>query len=175
MSSEKITDGMVVSLAYVLTVDGQIVSRTDADDPLEYLHGSENIIPGLEAALAGKQVGDKLNVTLAPEDAYGDYDEDEVEEIDRDEMPEPLEEGMVVEVEDEDGFVYVATVTKLDTDTVTLDFNPPLAGKTLTYDVEVTGLRAAAEDELEHGHPHSLDDEFDEDYYDDDDYEEDEE
>src|SRR5690606_16527032 len=79
MSSEKITDGMVVSLAYVLTVDGVEVSRTDADDPLEYLHGAENIIPGLEAALTGKQVGDKINVTLAPEDAYGDYDQDEVE------------------------------------------------------------------------------------------------
>ena len=174
MSSEKITDGMVVSLAYVLTVDGVEVSRTDADDPLEYLHGAENIIPGLEAALTGKQVGDKINVTLSPEDAYGDYDQDEVEEVDRDDMPEPLEEGMIVEVEDEDGFVYVATVTKLDADTVTMDFKQPLAGKTLTYDVELTALRPAAEEEMAHGHPHSLDDEFD-DYYDDDDFEDDEE
>jgi FKBP-type peptidyl-prolyl cis-trans isomerase SlyD len=157
--SDKITDGMVVSLAYVLTVDGEEMSRTDADDPLEYLHGASNIIPGLEAALTGKQVGDKINVTLDPDDAYGEYDEEEIEEIPRDEMPEAemLEEGMLVEVEDEEGYSYVATVTQITDDMVTLDFNPPLAGKTLTYDVEVLGVRQANEDELDHGHPHSLD------------------
>lgn len=163
MTTDTITDGKVVSLSYVLTVDGQVVSQTEADEPLEYLHGAENIIPGLEAALTGKRVGDKINVTLAPDDAYGEYDEDEIEEIDRDEMPESevLEEGMLVEVEDEDGFVYVATVTELSDDTVVLDFNPPLAGKTLTYDVEVLHIREANDDEIAHGHPHSLDDEFD--------------
>ncbi len=162
--SDTISDGKVVSLAYVLTVDGQEVSRTDSDDPLEYLHGAQNIIPGLEAALTGKKVGDKIDVTLNPSDAYGDYDEEEVEEIDRDEMPEAeaLEEGMLVEVEDEDGYTYVATVTQITTDTVTLDFNPPLAGKTLTYNVEVLDMREANEEELDHGHPHSLDHEFDE-------------
>jgi FKBP-type peptidyl-prolyl cis-trans isomerase SlyD len=162
--SDTISDGKVVSLAYVLTVDGQEVSRTDSTDPLEYLHGAQNIIPGLESALTGKKVGDKINVTLNPDEAYGDYDEEEVEEIDRDEMPEAeaLEEGMLVEVEDEDGYTYVATVTEITDDTVTLDFNPPLAGKTLTYNVEVLGLREANEEELDHGHPHSLDDEFDE-------------
>lgn len=171
MTTDKITDGVVVSLSYVLTVDGQVVSQTEADEPLEYLHGAENIIPGLEAALVGKRVGDKVNVTLPPDDAYGEYDEDEIEEIDRDEMPEAeiLEEGMLVEVEDEDGFVYVATVTSLTDDTVTLDFNPPLAGKTLTYDVEVLSIREANEDELAHGHPHSLDHEFGDEYYDEDD------
>jgi FKBP-type peptidyl-prolyl cis-trans isomerase SlyD len=164
--SDTITDGKVVSLAYVLTVDGQEVSRTDSDDPLEYLHGAQNIIPGLEAALAGKKVGDKINVTLNPDEAYGDYDEDEVEEIDRDDMPEAeaLEEGMLVEVEDEDGYTYVATVTQITDDTVTLDFNPPLAGKTLTYSVEVLGMREANEDELDHGHPHSLDHDHFDDY-----------
>lgn len=168
-----ITDGVVVSLAYVLTVDGKVVSETDADEPLDYLHGAENIIPGLEAALTGKQVGDKLSVTLPPEDAYGDYDEDEIEEVERDQLPDELQEGMLVEVEDEDGFVFLATVTKIDQDTVKLDFNPPLAGKTLTYDVEVLAIREATEDERDHGHPHSLGGDFD-DMYDDYDDEDDE-
>lgn len=164
--NDMINDGMVVSVSYTLSVDGQEVSRTDADDPLEYLHGYQNIIPGLEAALAGRKVGDKIHVTLPPDEAYGAYDEDEIEEIDRDELPEAdlLEEGMMVEVEDEDGDTYVATVASVTDDTVTLDFNPPLAGKTLTYDVEVLSMRPATEEELDHGHPHALDDEFMDDY-----------
>ncbi|HEX2908263.1 MAG TPA: peptidylprolyl isomerase, partial [Phototrophicaceae bacterium] len=131
----------------------------DANEPLEYLHGAENNVPGLEAALAGKQVGDKLTVTVPPEEAYGDYDEDDVDEFDLDEIPgaENLEPGMVVEVEDDDGYVYVGVVQEIDEDIVVVDFNPPLAGKTLTFAVEVLGLRAADETEIEHGHPHSLD------------------
>src|SRR5436305_14814361 len=111
----KITDGLVVSLNYVLTVDGETLAQTDADDPMEYLHGAEEILPGLEAALEGKQVGDKFSVTLQPEDAYGDYDEEDVEEIDRADIPnvDELEIGMVVEVEDEDGYAYMAEVTEL--------------------------------------------------------------
>ncbi len=166
--TDRITDGMVVSLAYVLTVDGEEVERTEASSPLEYLHGADNIIPGLEAALTGKQAGDRVHVTLPPDEAYGEYDEDEIEEVDRSDMADagPLEVGTLVEVEDEDGFVYLATIADINDDVVTLDFNPPLAGKTLTYDVQVVALRPASEIELDHGHPHSLDgdyeDEFDE-------------
>lgn len=159
MAVDTIRDGVVVSMAYVLTVDGEEVSRAGADDPLEYLHGAENVVPGLEAALEGKHAGEKLHVTVPPEDAYGEYDEDDVDEFDLDEIPgaENLEPGMVVEVEDEDGYIYVGTVQEVSEDTVLVDFNPPLAGKTLTFDVEVLSLREANEDELEHGHPHSLD------------------
>jgi FKBP-type peptidyl-prolyl cis-trans isomerase SlyD len=159
MAVDTIRDGVVVSMAYVLTVDGEEVSRAGADDPLEYLHGAENVVPGLEAALEGKQAGEKLHVTVPPEDAYGEYDEDDVDEFDLDEIPgaENLEPGMVVEVEDEDGYIYVGTVQEVNEDTVLVDFNPPLAGKTLMFDVEVLSLREANEDELEHGHPHSLD------------------
>lgn len=159
MAVDKVQDGVVVSMAYVLTVDGEEVSRASADDPLEYLHGAENVVPGLEAALDGKRVGEKLHVTVPPEDAYGEYDEEDVDEFDLDEIPgaENLEPGMVVEVEDEDGYIYVGTVQEVNEETVLVDFNPPLAGKTLTFDVEVLGLREANEDELDHGHPHSLD------------------
>lgn len=153
---ERITDGMVVSLAYRLTVEGDVVAQTDDGEPLEYLHGAQNIVPGLEAALDGKVVGDKISVTLTPDEAYGAYDEEDYEEVDRADIPDAdqLEVGMVLEVEDEDGYSYMAFVKELTADTVVLDFNPPLAGKTLTYDVEVMGMRTATEEELAHGHVH---------------------
>lgn len=153
---ERITDGMVVSLAYRLTVEGEVVAQTDDGEPLEYLHGAQNIVPGLEAALDGKVVGDKISVTLTPDEAYGAYDEEDYEEVDRADIPDAdqLEVGMVLEVEDEDGYSYMAFVKELTADTVVLDFNPPLAGKTLTYDVEVMSMRAATEEELAHGHVH---------------------
>ena len=163
---QKITDGLVVSLNYILTVDGETLAQTDADDPMEYLHGAEEILPGLEAALTGKQVGDKFNVTLQPEDAYGEYDDEDVEEIDRADIPNvtELEVGMVVEVEDEDGYAYMAQVREIGDKVVILDFNPPLAGKTLTYDVEVVAIREATAEELEHGHSHGDGDEEEDDY-----------
>lgn len=156
MEMQKVTDGMVVSLRYVLVADGEEVARVDNDDPMEYLHGAEDILPGLENALAGKSVGDTFRVTLPPTDAYGDYDEDEIEEIDRDAIPnaEELELGMMVEVEDEEGFSYMAYVAEISDAVVVLDFNHPLAGKTLTYEGEIIGVRPATEEELEHGHVH---------------------
>jgi FKBP-type peptidyl-prolyl cis-trans isomerase SlyD len=156
MTPNRITDGVVVSLAYSLTVDGELIEQVGSDEPLEYLHGADMIVPGLEAVLEGKERGAKLHVTLPPDQAYGEYDEEEIEEIDRDEMPESeqLEVGMMVEVEDEDGETYYAFVAEINDDTVVLDFNPPLAGKTLTYDVEVLDLREATQEEIEHGHLH---------------------
>jgi FKBP-type peptidyl-prolyl cis-trans isomerase SlyD len=162
----RIADGMVVSIAYKLSVEGEELARAEANDPLEYLHGAQDILPGLETALTGKKVGDHFSVTLVPDDAYGEYDEDNIEEIDRVDVPDSdqLEVGMVVEVEDEDGYSYMAHVAEITDNSVVLDFNPPLAGKTLTYDVEVVEVRMADEDELEHGHVHSDWDEDDEDF-----------
>lgn len=170
--TDKIADGLVVSLAYILKVDGEEVDRAERDDPFEYLHGADNIVPGLENALAGKRVGDKLALTITPEDGYGEYDEDEIEELDRSELPgaETLEPGTMVQLEDEDGYVYVATVARVTPDSVVLDFNPPLAGKTLDYDVEVLAIRQATSDEKLHGHVHGSDYDDDYDYDDDGDY-----
>jgi FKBP-type peptidyl-prolyl cis-trans isomerase SlyD len=158
MAVDTITDGVVVSMTYLLTVDGEEVGNAGADEPLEYLHGAENIVPGLEAALEGKRVGDKVHVVVPPEDAYGEYDDDEIDEFDLGEIPggENLEEGMIVEVEDDDGYVYIGTVIEVDDEAVVVDFNPPLAGKTLTFDVEVLSIREADAEEKDHGHPHSL-------------------
>ncbi|HLV33673.1 MAG TPA: peptidylprolyl isomerase [Spirillospora sp.] len=160
MTVDTITDGVVVSLAYTLTVDGKEIESAGRDEPLDYLHGAGNIVPGLEELLEGKRVGDRIHATLPPDMAYGDYDPEETDEFEREllEIDVDLEVGMEVEVEDEDGYTYVATVTKLTDDTVTLDFNPPLAGKTLTYDLEVVALRPATRDEIDHGHVHHLHD-----------------
>jgi FKBP-type peptidyl-prolyl cis-trans isomerase SlyD len=165
---QAVSDGMVVSI-------GEEVSRMTANEPLEYLHGYQEIVPGLEAALTGKQVGDKFSITLAAADGYGDYDSENFDEIPRDAVPfgDDVEIGTDLEVEDEEGNVYLATVAEIRESTLLLDFNHPLAGKTLEYDVEVTDIRYADEEELEHGHAHGyfLDDELD---FDDDDFDDEE-
>ncbi|MFW5696783.1 MAG: FKBP-type peptidyl-prolyl cis-trans isomerase [Phototrophicaceae bacterium] len=166
--ADKIQDGMVVSLAYRLLMDGQEIETADADDPLDYLHGAENIVPGLERALTGKSTGERLTITLSPEDAYGEYDEDNVESVAREDMPDEVEAGMEVVIEDDEGYMYEATVKEVSDDAVILDFNSPLAGKTITYEVEILGMRQANPDELDHGHPHGYDGEDDFDGYEDD-------
>ncbi len=162
MAVETINDGVVVSLAYTLTVDGEEIESASREEPLDYLHGAGNIVPGLEELLAGKRVGDRVHATLPPDMAYGDYDPEETDRFEREllEIDVDLEIGMEVEVEDEDGYTYVATVTELSDDMVTLDFNPPLAGKTLTYDIEIVGLREATDEEVDHGHVHHHDHDF---------------
>lgn len=164
MSSDQIADGFVISLAYTLKADGEIIEVAPQEEPLDYLHGAENIVPGLEAALTGKKVGDKMSVTLEPKDAYGEYDEEDTEWIERGDLPEEIEEGMELLLEDEDGNFFEATVKEVSDQGVLLDFNPMLAGKTVTYDVEIVGIRKADEEEMMHGHPHSYED--DEEFYD---------
>ncbi len=152
---DKIKDGVVVTMAYRMTVDGQEIEDAPADDPLYYLHGSDNIVPGLEAALKGKAVGDKLTVELAPDDAYGEYDKEAVQaaEISDFDLPEGVKVGDEVEIEDAEGDIYVATIQSMDDETIELDFNSALAGKTVTFDVEVLEIREATEEELEFGEP----------------------
>jgi FKBP-type peptidyl-prolyl cis-trans isomerase SlyD len=168
-----IQDNMVVSLAYSLTADGEIIERATAEEPLDYLHGAENIVPGLEKALSGKTIGDRFTITLQPGEAYGEYDESDLETVAKDDIPdvEQLEPGMVVVLEDEEGYIFDAIVREIDSNSVILDFNPPLAGKVITYDVEVLAIRDAEEEELAAGQPYGFDDED----YDDDDYEDDDE
>lgn len=170
MAPDKIKDGVVVSIAYRLTADGEEVEIVPKEDPIEYLHGAENIVPGLEKALAGKAAGEKVSITLKPEDAYGEYDAEDVETVDREDLPDELEAGMEVLLEDNAGNFFEATIKEVSDESVTLDFNMPLAGKTITYDVEILELRDADEEELAHGHPHSYEDEFDDDDWDDEDW-----
>lgn len=157
MAPIKVEDGLVISIAYVLTLeDGEVVDESNADEPLMYLHGAENIIPGLENALTGMSVNEQKKVIVAPEDAYGEYDDDGINEMPRDFFPEDVEvePGIVLTMKDEDGNIYDATITDIEEDIVTLDFNHPLAGETLTFDVTIVAIREATEEEAAHGHPH---------------------
>ena len=169
----QVADDVVVSIDYTLTVDGEVVDSTEGDDPLQFLQGHQNIIPGLEKALAGMKIGESKKVVVAPEEAYGEVDPENVIEVPRDEFPDeiPLEPGIELEVKNADGEELSATITAITGDTVKLDFNHPLAGKKLTFDVEVVDLREASEEELTHGHVHFEDDD-DIDYEEDDDFDE---
>ncbi len=171
-----VQDKMVISLAYTLKLaNGDVIDYSEAGDPLEYLHGAGNIIPGLERALDGLKVGDSKDVEIAPEEGYGVYNPEDVEEIDIQELPPdfPMELGTEVPVSDEEGNMMVAYVREIAADHVTLDFNHPLAGQRLFFSVEVVDVRDATDEELEHGHPHDFDDGYDEDYDDEDDFEDD--
>lgn len=158
MPPQQIEDNVVVTLQYKLWLDdGEMVEESDADDPLTYLHGHDNIIPGLERALQGMRVGDKKRIVVEPEDAYGEYDPDDVEELALSALPPELnpEVGMVLAIENSEGHEFEAVVTDLDEDTITLDFNHPMAGERLTFEVTITELREASKEELTHGHVHS--------------------
>jgi FKBP-type peptidyl-prolyl cis-trans isomerase SlyD len=153
---------MVGLLAYTLTVDGEVIETVDRDNPIEYLHGAQNIVEGLEAALEGKKAGDVFEVTVPPEQGYGEYLEDDIEAIPSSEFDDldELRVGMELEMVDEDGDIVEATIMEITPEQVVLDFNPPLAGKTLHYKVEVVQVREATEEELEMGLPASLIDEM---------------
>lgn len=153
----KIAKDTVATLDYTLHLgDGEVVDGSTPDDPLVYLHGYEEIIPGLERALEGKTAGDKLQVVVPPEDGYGDYDPEGVEEVPRTDLPEDLtiEEGEIITATDEDGDDVEFLIKEVKKDTVVVDFNHPMAGKTLHFDVTVREVREATAEELEHGHAH---------------------
>ena len=153
----QITKDSVVSIDYRLHLgDGKTIDQSDEGDPLVYLQGHENIVPGLEKALEGKKVGDTLKVQVSPEEGYGEYDPDGVEEVPREEFPPemPLKAGEIVTATDEDGDDVDFLVKELKGNTVVVDFNHPLAGKTLHFEVTVREVRAATAEELEHGHVH---------------------
>jgi FKBP-type peptidyl-prolyl cis-trans isomerase SlyD len=172
-----VSDDVVVSIDYTLTVEGEVVDSTEGDEPLQFLQGHQNIIPGLERELSGMKIGDNKEVVIQPNEAYGEVDPENVIEVPRSEFPTeiPLEAGTELEVKNADGEVLSATIADVTTKVVKLDFNHPLAGKQLTFTVTVVDLRSATEDELAHGHVHFDEEGFDfeegEDYEDDEDFE----
>ncbi len=152
-----IADDLVVSLEYTLRLDDdEIVDTSIGGEPLEFVQGQGQIIPGLERALYGMGIGDEMKVAVSPEDGYGELDDEAYEEVPASAFPADmtLEPGMQLQVSDASGEVYPAYVAEIRADTVMLDFNHPLAGETLNFDVKVVGLRAATAEELEHGHVH---------------------
>lgn len=158
----KIAKDSVVSLLYELfDTEGELLEKLD--EPVSYLHGGyDGIFPLVEEALHGKAVGDKCSVTMKPDDAFGEYDHQLVEVEKRSSFPKDVAVGMQFEGgpddSDEDDFILYTVVDVTD-DEVTVDGNHPLAGKTLTFNCTVTGVRAATAEELEHGHVHDGDNE----------------
>ena len=150
-----ITQDKVVELDYTLTVNGEVIDQSEPGEPLVYLQGHSNIIPGLERALEGKAVGDELQVTVQPEDGYGERDEENVEELSREDFEDDIEVGATYYAQAEDGSVIPFTVMDVSGDTVKVDFNPPLAGMVLNFDVKVLNVRDATPEELDHGLAHS--------------------
>jgi len=151
-----IAEQRVVSIHYeVKDEDGVVVDSSEGREPLVYLHGHKNIIPGLEKALDGLDVGEKFDVTVTPEEAYGDYQDGLVQSVPKDAFQgvEKVEEGMVFTAQTQGGPLQV-TVTQVEDDTVTVDGNHPLAGKSLSFKGEVAEVREASAEELEHGHVH---------------------
>ncbi len=152
----QIAQNSVVAFHYTLTNDtGEVLDSSEGREPLTYLHGAGNIIPGLEKELEGRQTGDSLNAVVAPGEGYGEQQEQLVQEVPRDAFQgvEGIEPGMQFQAQTQGGPLMV-TVTKIEGDTVTVDGNHPLAGQTLNFAVEIASVREASEEEIEHGHVH---------------------
>ncbi len=149
---DTIQNDMVVEIAYNLNVDGEEVES----NVLEYLHGYNNIIPGLEQPLTGAKVGDSLEVIAKAEDAYGEFDPDSVITVSRASFPPDFEIrlGEVMRLRDGAGHIFQGVATALSEDTVELDLNHPMAGKDLLFKVTVLALRPATDEELAAGHLH---------------------
>ena len=151
----QIGDKKAVTFHYSLRDDGgDVLDSSEGREPLTYLHGQGDIVPGLEKALEGKQPGDEVKATVPPAEGYGVRDEGNVRNIPRRRLPEgKLAPGMRLQLRTDQG-PLVATVVALKGDYVTLDANHPLADKTLHFEVKVVEVRDATAEELTHGHVH---------------------
>lgn len=146
-----VQDNTIVSINYTLTDDsGSVIDSSEQRDPLSFFFGAGTIIPGLEKALAGKSVGDSLDVVVEPAEAYGEYNEQLVFAVPTDRIQDAggLEVGAQVQAQTADGQTQVLTVKAVSDDNITLDANHPLAGETLHFAVEITDVREATEEEI---------------------------
>lgn len=154
----QIAQDNVALIEYTLTNDeGDVIDSSVGGEPLAYLHGHHNIIPGLEKALAGKTVGDSLKVSIEPAEGYGEFNAEMVEVVPRNMFAgvDDIEVGMQFQAQTGQG-MQVITVSAIEGDEVTIDGNHPLAGQTLHFDVTVKEVRAASAEELQHGHVHGV-------------------
>ncbi len=160
-STPTVADGHVIGIFYTLKNDeGETLdSNSDDEHPLTYLHGAQNIVPGLESALSGKEPGDEVAVTVAPHDGYGERRPELVQAIPRNDLPSDTEPepGMHVAGQGPDGTPVQGIIAAVDEGSVTIDFNHPLAGENLHFEVRIAEVRQATSEEREHGHPHGPD------------------
>jgi FKBP-type peptidyl-prolyl cis-trans isomerase SlyD len=151
-----IAQDSVVTIHYTLKDDaGEVIDSSVSAEPLAYLHGHGNLVPGLERELEGKKAGDKLNVTVAPTDGYGDYDKQLVQRVPRRALQgiANIRVGLRLQTQTAQG-PRTVVITNITGDMITIDANHPLAGKILNFEIEVTDVRQATEEELSHGHVH---------------------
>ena len=155
MSELTVSKNVVVGLAYTLYVDGAIEDHAPASAPLEYLHGRGNLIPGMETQIEGMKVGEKKQITVDPADGYGEHDPELVIALDRSLLPAgyPLHKGHYLPLGDEAGNHYKGLILSWDENTITVDINHPMAGKTLVFDVEIVSLREGTDEEIMNGSP----------------------
>jgi FKBP-type peptidyl-prolyl cis-trans isomerase SlyD len=155
----RIEKNSVVTIDFTLRdVDGDVLESSEENGPLVYMHGTGELPPGIERALEGKSAGEKIDVTVEPEEGYGEYNEELVQEIARDELEgmEDIELGHVLEVEIESETLLV-TVVGIEDDHIVVDGNNPFAGQTIQFQGNVLGVRAPTTEEVEHGHVHGED------------------
>lgn len=152
----KISADKAITINYILKDNnGELIDECN-DSSFIYLHGHNNILPGLESELESKAKGDTFSLTLEPENAYGEYNPAITQVIKRDAFGDAeIQVGMQFHAEDDNGGTVLITISEINGDDITIDGNPPLAGVTLNYEVEVMDVRDATADELSHGHIHA--------------------
>ena len=138
-----VEQGKQVSLEYVLYINSQKVESTEGKEPLSFVIGSKSVLPGLENQLIGMTVGQQKQIIIDPKDAYGPVDPNAFKEVPKTAMPEgtELKPGVVVEAEDPQGGSFPGVVWEVKTDSVVLNFNHPLAGQTLEFDVKILDIQ----------------------------------
>ena len=156
----KIASGSVVGIDYSLHLgDGEVIDASGPGEPMTYLHGEGQIVPGLESALEGLSVGDKKQVVIAPGEGYGEHDPRGLQEVPKGAFPPDFQPqvGMELTAEGPNGEPVPFTIREVKPEAIVIDLNHPLAGKTLHFDVTVREVRAATADEIAHGHAHGSD------------------
>jgi FKBP-type peptidyl-prolyl cis-trans isomerase SlyD len=157
MSEDKtVKNDLVVAIDYSLKVDGEVIDSSEGREPLEFLQGHGNIIPGLEREMLGMKIGESKKVVVAPADGYGETDEEAFLEVPKNQFPAniPVEAGTELQVQNEKGEPRYARIERVENNIALLNFNHPLAGKELHFETTVVGLREPSEEELAHGHVH---------------------
>ncbi len=147
----------VVAIHYKLTLDsGEVVDSSEDREPLNFLVGHGQIIPGLEKELIGMKIGEKKSVQVDSKEGYGERDEELVQIVDRNQIPDNIElkEGLVLRANKDNGDIVEFTVQSFDEEKVVFDLNHPLAGETLNFDTEIITIRDATDEEISHGHVH---------------------
>ena len=153
-----IIDKSVVTIHFKLTDDdGKLIDSSEGQDPLVYMHGTNSIIPGLERELDGKTTGDKMQVTVQPEDGYGKINPDLIQEVPRSAFQgvDDIQPGMQFEAKNPEGHRQLITIQEVADNSVTVNGNHPLAGQVLHFEISVEDVREATEEEISHGHAHA--------------------